>query len=74
MKAQKGRYYTVTEAAEALCISVGRVRQLILAGRIPAASKAGNMWLIKAPLKVLKAGHNGGTPNIPPRAYIRKPA
>ena len=39
-------YLTVTEVAEQLDLTTGRIRQMVLAGRL-RARKAGPLWLIK---------------------------
>jgi excisionase family DNA binding protein len=71
MKAEKGLYYTVTEAARVLGVNVSRIRQLIYAKRILGTKKAGNIWLIKAPIRIERAEKWGGCSTIPSKAYVR---
>lgn len=44
---------TVPDAARALSVTPGRVRQLLVERRIAGARKVGRDWLIPAPARVL---------------------
>lgn len=46
------RFCTVAQAARALGVTPGRVRQLLWEGRIVGARKHGRDWLIPAPVRV----------------------
>jgi excisionase family DNA binding protein len=52
----EGNYISVSQAAEALGVTTGRLRQLCIANRIPGARKVGTDWLVPKPTVVLSTG------------------
>jgi excisionase family DNA binding protein len=53
---------TVSQAAEKLGLTTGRIRQLILAGRIRGARKLGSIWVLPDDPVVAKPKNPQGRP------------